>query len=80
MNICVIENGRVLPSRLSIVAPYANVGPFVRGIPVESGQDVDELTVQDFLEGDDSMSCGVQLKACDDVMSPVRPWCFLDAA
>ena len=45
MNICIVENGRVFPTCFSIVAPYANVGPLVRGISVESGEDVDELTV-----------------------------------
>jgi len=45
MDICIVENGRVFSSGLSIVAAYANVGPFFRSISVEGCEDVDELAV-----------------------------------
>lgn len=64
MDVCIVENGRVFASGISVVTAHANVLPFIGGMPIEGCVDIDELTVQDFLQANNSMCCGVQLKAC----------------
>jgi hypothetical protein len=49
MDVGIVEYGGVFSAGFSVVPADANVVPFVGGMLIECGEDVDELTMQDFL-------------------------------
>jgi hypothetical protein len=77
VDVGIVEYGRVFSSGASVVPADANIVPFVGGMLIQCREDVDELPMQDFLQGDDPVSCSVELKACDKVVATIHPRRFL---
>jgi hypothetical protein len=77
MDVGIVEYGGVFSSGVSVVPADANVIPFIGGMLIEGREDVDELSMQDFLQGDDPVRCSVELKACDKVVATIHPRRFL---
>lgn len=59
MDLCIIEDGRVFPSLVAIITTNPDILPLPWCMTIQWRVDIDQLTMQDFLKRNYSMSCGM---------------------
>ena len=77
MDTRIIKYSSVFARLRPVISTDTNVLPFIWGMLVEEGMNIDKLIMEDFLKGDNTVGCGMEFKTCYEFETTLGPGCFV---